>query len=234
MTYARINTLTGWSVFFVATAVYALTVEPTASFWDSGEYIATSYTLGVPHAPGAPFYLLAGRLFSFLSFGDPLRVAYWINMLSVLCSSFTILFLFWSITLLGRKLLGAKEGEETSRDTLLLMGGGLIGALSFTFSDSFWFSAVETELYAMASLLTAVCFWAMLRWEAQRDTATARRWLILVAYLLGLSVGVHLLVLLVIPPLALVYYFKQYPYPSRRGAIVAVTLGAGLLLVVML
>ena len=234
MTYARLNTLTGWLVFLIATAVYTLTVEPIASFWDSGEYIATSYTLGVPHAPGAPFYLLVGRLFSFLSLGDPLRVAYWINMLSGLCSSFTILFLFWSITRLGKKLLKVPDGSETRPQTLFLMGGGLVGALTFTFSDSFWFSAVETELYAMASLFTAVCFWAMLRWEAQRDSATAQRWLILIAYLLGLSVGVHLLALLVIPPLALIYYFKKYPQPSRRGAVVALGVGGGLLVSVML
>ena len=234
MTYSRINTLTGWLVFLVATAVYALTVEPTASFWDSGEYIATSYTLGVPHAPGAPFYLLVGRLFSFLSLGNPLRVAYWINMLSVLCSSFTILFLFWSITLLGKKLLKVTDGNETRSSVFLLISGALVGALTFTFSDSFWFSAVETELYAMASLFTAVCFWAMLRWEAQRDVATAQRWLIFIAYLLGLSVGVHLLALLVIPPLAMIYYFKKYPQPSHRGAVVALAIGGGLLLSSML
>ena len=234
MTYARLNTLTGWLAFLIAAIVYALTVEPTASFWDSGEYVATAYTLGVPHAPGAPFYLLVGRLFSFLSLGDPLRVAYWVNMLSVLCSSFTILFLFWSITLLGKKLLNVQPGHETTLDTLLLLGGGLVGALSFTFSDSFWFSAVETELYAMASLFTAACFWAMLRWEAQPDTATAQRWLILIAYLLGLSVGVHLLTLLVIPPLALLYYFRKYPHPTYRGATVAFALGGGVLLSIML
>ena len=234
MTYARINNLVGWLAFLIAATVYTLTVEPTASFWDSAEYIATSYTLGVPHAPGAPFYLLVGRLFSFLSLGEPLHVAYWINMLSVLCSAFTVLFLFWSITLLGRKLLRIREGQETLSDTLLLMGGGLVGALSFTFSDSFWFSAVETELYAMASLFTAGCFWAMLRWEAQQDAATAQRWLLLIAYLLGLSVGVHLLVLLVIPPLALIYYFKKYPRPSRRGAVIAFVVGVVLLLSVML
>ena len=234
MIYTRINNLTGWLVFSLATAVYALTVEPTASFWDSGEYIATSYTLGVPHAPGAPFYMLVGRLFSFLSLGNPLRVAYWLNMLSVLCSSFTVLFLFWSITRLGKNLLKVQEGRETPREVLILIGGGLVGALAFTFSDSFWFSAVETELYAMASLFTAVCFWAMLRWEAEKDSATAQRWLILIAYLLGLSVGVHLLALLVLPALALIYYFKKYPQPSRKGMMVALGVGGGLLLLIML
>ena len=234
MTYSRLNTLTGWLAFLTAAVVYTLTVEPTASFWDSGEYIATSYTLGVPHAPGAPFYMLVGRLFSFLSLGDPRRVAYWVNMVSVLCSSFTVLFLCWSITRLGKKLLRVAAGRETVAEIILLLGGGLVGSLAFAFSDSFWFSAVETELYAMASLFSAVCFWAMLRWEAEDDPAAAHRWLILIAYLLGLSVGVHLLTLLVIPALVLMYYFKMYGQSSRRGIGAALSIGGGLLLLLML
>lgn len=208
--FKKINTLTGWVVFAIATIVYWITVEPTASFWDPGEFIAVSYKLEVPHPPGAPLFLLIGRMFSFLAFGDVTQVAYWINMVSVVASGFTILFLFWSISLLGRKILKVKENEVTTSQLYLLMGSSAIGALAYTFSDSFWFSAVEAEVYAMSSFFTAFVFWAILKWELMEDESQGNKWLILIAYMMGLSIGVHLLNLVTIPALALIYYFKNH------------------------
>ena len=216
MNYQKINNISGWLVFAVATIVYVLSVEMTASFWDAGEFIAVSYKLMVPHPPGAPFYLLVGRMFSFLSFGDVESVAFWINMASVLSSSFTILFTFWSITLIGRKIMSVKNGEETLVQTILLMAAGTVGALTLTFSDSFWFSAVEAEVYAMSSFFTAFVFWAILKWEVIDDDSQANKWLILIAYMMGLSIGVHLLNLVTIPVLALVIYYKK-GFDSRIG-----------------
>jgi hypothetical protein len=144
--YQRINNISGWAIFAISTIVFWLTVEPTASYWDCGEFIAVSYKLEVPHPPGAPLFLLIGRLFSFFAMGDVTQVAYWINMISVLASGFTILFLFWSLTLLGRKIFNIEKGKETLGQIMLLMGGGAIGALAYTFSDSFWFSAEEAEV----------------------------------------------------------------------------------------
>ena len=156
MKFNKINNLTGWVAFGIALVTYLLTVERTASFWDCGEFIACSFKLQVPHPPGAPLFLLIGRLFSMLALGDVTQVAYWVNMVSVLSSAFTILFLFWTITLLGRKLLDKKDEELTTGDTLALMGAGLVGALAYTWSDSFWFSAVEAEVYGLSSFFTAI------------------------------------------------------------------------------
>ena len=208
--FNKINTLTGWFIFAIATLVYWLTVEPTAGFWDVGEFIAVSYKLEVPHPPGAPFFLLIGRMFSFLAMGDVTQVAYWINIVSVLCSGFTILFLFWSISLLGRKILKVKDNEVSTSQLYMLMGSSAIGALAYTFSDSFWFSAVEAEVYAMSSFFTAFVFWAILKWELVEDESLANKWLILIAYMMGLSIGVHLLNLVTIPALALIYYYKNH------------------------
>src|SRR5690242_5854590 len=155
MNFQKTNNIIGWIVFTIALTVYWLTMEETASYWDCGEFIAVSYKLEVPHPPGAPLFLLIGRIFSFLSFGDVTQVAYWINFTSVLSSAFTILFLFWSIVLFERKLLHIKSAQDLSDNTLLLMGAGAVGALAYTFSDSFWFSAVEAEVYAMSSFFTA-------------------------------------------------------------------------------
>ena len=223
MSFKRINNLTGWSVFAVALATYVLTLEETASYWDCGEFIAVSYKLMVPHPPGAPFFLLLGRMFSFLALGDKLQVAFWINMLSALSSAFTILFLFWSIVLLGRKMMGIRfDREVTEKHTYPLMGAGIIGSLAYTFSDSFWFSAVEAEVYAMSSFFTAFVVWAMLKWDTIEDESLANRWLILIFYMMGLSIGVHMLNLVTVPALALIYYFKKYK-PSAIG--VLITLG---------
>ncbi|HXU26962.1 MAG TPA: DUF2723 domain-containing protein, partial [Bacteroidia bacterium] len=197
MNYKKLNNIVGWLICAIATFTYCSTIEPTASFWDCGEYIACSYKLEVGHPPGAPFFLLIARFFSMLSFGDPAKAAMMINVMSGLCSSFTILFLFWTITRLAKKML-VPEGTELDNGKIwAILGSGAIGALAYTFSDSFWFSAVEGEVYAMSSLFTAAVFWAILKWEEEADEPSSMRWLILIAYLTGLSVGVHLLNLLV-------------------------------------
>ena len=221
MNFQKTNNITGWIVFAVALITYWLTMEETASYWDCGEFISVSYKLQVPHPPGAPFFLLLGRLFSFLAFGDVTKVAYWINFSSVLASAFTALFLFWSIVLFGRKLMKIRTDEElTSDKTWVLMGAGLIGSLAYTFTDSAWFSAVEAEVYAMSSFFTAFVVWAMLKWEVIEDESKANRWLLLIFYMMGLSIGVHLLNLVTIPALALIYYFKKYK-PTTWGVIAA-------------
>jgi hypothetical protein len=223
--FKRLNTLTGWLAFAVALFTYASTVERTASFWDCGEFIACSFKLQVPHPPGAPFFLLLGRIFSMLSFGNLTSVAYWINMASVLASAFTILFLFWTITMLAQKLLAKPESEYTTADTILILGTSAVGALAYTFSDTFWFSAVEAEVYGMSSFFTAIVVWAAFKWELIDDEAAANRWLILIAYLTGLSIGVHLLNLVTLPALALIYYFKKYPKPTFWGGATAFAIG---------
>ena len=232
MDFKRLNNITGWAVFAISMLVYILTVERTASFWDCGEFIAIAYKLEVSHPPGAPLFMLIGRLFSFLSFGDVEQVAYWVNMASVVASAFTILFLYWSIVMLGRKLINAKIGEETNYQKIMLAGAGAIGALAFTFTDSFWFSAVEGEVYAMSSFFTAVVFWAILKWELVDDESTGNKWLLFIGYMLGLSTGVHLLGLVTLPALGLIYYFKKYKNPTWLGGIAAI--GFSLLLVVFI
>jgi hypothetical protein len=229
--YRKINNLTGWSIFASALAVYANTVEPTASLWDCGEFIASSYKLLIQHPPGAPFFLLVGRMFSFLAGGDTAQVAFWINILSALCSAFTILFLFWTITLLGRKLMHIST-EPNLPQTVGLMVAGAIGALAYSFTDTFWFSAVEGEVYAMSTLFTAFVVWAILKWEHIVEESAANRWLILIAYIIGLSIGTHLLNLVTIPALALAYYFKKYK-PTFKGGILAVFIGLCIIGVLM-
>jgi hypothetical protein len=175
--FKRINTLSGWTVFTIASAVYVNTVEPTASLWDCGEFIASSYKLQIGHPPGAPFFLLLGRMFSFLAGNDVSRIAYWVNILSALSSGFTILFLFWTITLLAKKCFPSTNGISLPQ-TIGIIAAGAIGSLTYAFTDSFWFSAVEAEVYALSSLLTAFVVWAMLRWDSTEDESTANRWLI--------------------------------------------------------
>ncbi len=214
MNFRKANLMTGWSVFLISTIVYLLTIEPTTSFWDCGEFITTAYKLEVGHPPGAPLFMLLGRLFS--AFVPVEIVPVTINVLSALCSSFTILFLFWTITHFGRKM-ALKDGAEMNQGKLIaIMASGAVGGLAFTFSDSFWFSAVEGEVYAMSSLFTAAVFWAILRWESLSDGKTEMRWIVLIAYLIGLSIGVHLLNLLAIPAMCFVFYFKRYK-PSPKG-----------------
>ena len=223
--FKKINNIAGWCVFTIALITYWLTMEETASYWDCGEFIAVSYKLEVPHPPGAPLFLMIGRLFSFLALGDVTKVAYWINFSSVLASSFAALFLFWSIVLFGRKVLKINnEGQLTKGVTWILTGAGLVGSLSLTFSESAWFSAVEGEVYAMSSFFTAFVVWAMLKWEVIEDESKANRWLILIFYIMGLSIGVHLLNLVTIPALALLYYFKKYD-ATARGILSALVIG---------
>lgn len=230
--FNRLNNLIGWIVFAIALLTYSLTVERTASFWDCGEFIACAFKLQVPHPPGAPFFLLIGRLFSMLALGDLTQVAFWVNMVSVVSSAFTILFLFWTISLLGLKLLNKTEDNLSLSDTVLLLGAGLVGALAYTWSDSFWFSAVEAEVYGMSSFFTAIVIWAVFKWERIEDPAAENRWLIFIAYLVGLSIGVHLLNLVTIPGLALVYYYKKYQKITFWGGLLAFIAG-GLILVII-
>ncbi|HKL03492.1 MAG TPA: DUF2723 domain-containing protein, partial [Cryomorphaceae bacterium] len=215
MNFRKANLITGWSVFLISTIVYILTIEPTTSFWDCGEFITTAYKLEIGHPPGAPLFMLLGRLFS--AFVPVEIVPVTINILSALCSSFTILFLFWTITHFAYKM-AVKDGKIDSGKLIAILASGAVGALAFTFSDSFWFSAVEGEVYAMSSLFTAAVFWAILRWESLSDGKNEMRWIIAIAYLIGLSIGVHLLNLLAIPAMCFVVYFKRYE-PSTKGIV---------------
>ena len=203
MSFKKLNNIVGWCVFLIATIVYFLTMEPTVSWWDCGEYISTSYKLQVGHPPGAPTFQLIGRLFTMFAFGDVTKVAMMINIMSCLCSSFTILFLFWTISMLAQKL---------KLSDLAVLSASAIGALAYTFTDSFWFNAVEGEVYAMSSLMTAITFWAILKWEKVSEEPNHYRWLIFIAYLIGLSIGVHLLNLLTIPAIVYIVYFKKYKF----------------------
>ena len=212
--YKLINNAFGWLIFLVAAVTYLLTIEPTASFWDCGEFITTSYKLEVGHPPGAPFFMILGRFFTLFS-GSPAKAAMSINALSALASAFTILFLFWTITHFAKKLIG-NDDELSLGQTIAIIGSGMVGALAYTFSDTFWFSAVEGEVYASSSLFTAIVFWAILKWEDSSDKPFANRWIIFIAYMMGLSIGVHLLNLLAIPAIVFVYYFKKYK-TSKKG-----------------
>lgn len=231
--YKRLNTLIGWGIFLIASLVYIITSEPTMSFWDCGEYIATAYKLEVGHPPGAPLFQMLGRFFSLFAFGDTSLVARMVNTMSALSSGFTILFLFWSITLLAKKIL-VKAGEEVSQGKMFtILASGIVGSLAYTFTDSFWFSAVEGEVYAMSSFFTAIVFWAILKWDEQADQPHNYRWLILIAYLMGLSIGVHMLNLLAIPAITLVWYFRKYENPNWKGILLAMLVSLVLLAVVM-
>ena len=220
MNYSKLNTIGGWIVFFIAAFVYISTMEPTSSFWDCGEFIATSYKLEVGHPPGAPLFLMIGRVFSM--FATPETAAYWVNMISALSSAFTIMFLFWTITYFARKIsVGNNLDELTDGKMIALLGSGLVGSLAYAFSDTFWFSAVEAEVYAMSLLFTAIVFWGILRWEEEADKPHSSRWIVFISYMVGLSIGVHLLNLLAIPALAFVYYFKKHKVTPKGIAITA-------------
>ena len=205
--FKLLNAICGWIVFAIAATTYLLTIEPTASFWDCGEFISSAYKLDVGHPPGAPFFMLIGRFCSLFA-SDPSHVAMCVNALSALASAFTILFLYWTITALGRKLLK----PNTTAKGIALLGAAAVGALAYTFSDTFWFSAVEGEVYALSSLFTAIVFWLILKWDEKADEEGSDKWLILIMYLMGLSIGVHLLNLLTIPAIVLVYYFRRYTF----------------------
>lgn len=228
--YNLLNNVTGWSIFLIAAITYLSTIEPTASLWDCGEFIASGYKLEVGHPPGAPLFMMLGRFFSLFA-TSPDYVAMMINSFSALCSAFTILFLFWSITHLARKFVDTPVEQFSVSDYIMVLGSGAIGALAYTFSDTFWFSAVEGEVYAASSLITAVVFWAVLKWEEQADEPYADRWLILLAYVTGLSIGIHLLNLLAVPAIVFVYYFRKYPV--TKGGL-AKTFGLSILLLAAL
>ncbi len=216
--YKLINNITGWVIFLIAAVTYVLTIEPTASFWDCGEFIANAFKLEVGHPPGAPLFMIIARFFSFFAGGDVTQVAKWINTMSALASAFTILFLFWTITHFAKALVEKIEGL-TLANTIAIMASGVVGALTYTWSDTFWFSAVEGEVYALSSFFTAIVVWAILKWEDVADEPYSNRWLILIFYLIGLSVGVHLLNLLAIPVIVLIYYFKKYTV-TRNGLLI--------------
>lgn len=219
MKYRHVNNLIGWIVFTIAALTYCLTIEPTASFWDCPEFITTGYKLEVGHPPGAPFFMLTANLFTQFT-NDPSKVAMMVNLMSALLSATCILFLFWTITHLAKKLI-SKQEEPDMWNKILILGAGAVGALAYTWSDTFWFSAVEGEVYAYSSLCTALTFWLILKWENVADKPHSDRWLVLIAYLIGLSVGVHLLNLLCITAIVLVYYFKKSPNPNIKGGIIA-------------
>lgn len=227
--YNLFNNVFGWVSFIIAAIVYLLTIEPTVSFWDCGEFITTSFKFEVGHPPGAPFFMILGRFFTL--FGGPEDAAKLVNALSGLASAFTILFLFWTITHLAKKLVAAKD-EISAGQTIAIISSGFVGALAYAFSDTFWFSAVEGEVYATSSLMTAIVFWAILKWENVADEPHANRWLIFIAYIIGLSIGVHLLNLLAIPAIVFVYYFKKYEV-TRNGIIKALLVSLVLLGVIM-
>ena len=218
--YNLVNNVLGWLTFFVAAFVYCSTIEPTASFWDCPEFITTGYKLEVGHPPGAPFFMLTANLFSQLA-SDPSQVARMVNTMSALLSATTILFLFWSITHLARKLILRDWEDLTTGKLIAIQASGLVGALIYTFSDTFWFSAVEGEVYAYSSAFTAIVFWLILKWEDHADEPHSDRWLVLIAYMTGLSIGVHLLNLLCIPAIVLVYCYRKFPNIELKGSLLA-------------
>jgi hypothetical protein len=221
----------GWLSFLVALIIYLLTLEPTVSLWDCGEFIASSYKLQVGHPPGAPLFQMIGRVFSLFA-ADTSQVAKMINAVSAFASAFTILFLFWTLSHLLQKLAGQNGSPGTLPSRIIILGGSFVGAMAYTFSDTFWFSAVEGEVYATSSLFTAVVFWAILKWENVADEPGSNRWIVLIAYLIGLSIGVHLLNLLAIPAIVLVYYFRKYKV-TRRGVVYALGISVAILLLIM-
>jgi hypothetical protein len=226
MNYTKWNTLLGWLVFLMASTVYLMTIESTASLWDCGEYITAAYKLEVGHPPGAPLFMVLGRLFSF--FAAPESVAVWINALSAISSSLTILFMFWSLTLLIKKIILSQQKELTCGNQIAIFASAAIGSLAYTFSDSFWFSAVEGEVYAMASLFTAVIFWAILKWDEEMGMLTTgdlsddfrpNRWILLIFFMLGLAIGVHLLGILVVPAIGYMIYFRVKEEVNLKGIV---------------
>ncbi len=233
MQFKKINNITGWVVFLIASVVYIMTAEAGGSFWDCGEFVSSCYKLQIPHPPGAPLFVILGRIF-IIFFGDnPLNAAKAVNMMSALSSSFTILFLFWTITHFARRIIDIKNTSiPTAYQIWMIMGAGVVGALSYTFSDSFWFSAVEGEVYALSSFFTAIVFWAILKWENQADEPGADRWIVFIFFMMGLSIGVHLLNLLTIPAIVMVYYFRRretFNYSLMRSWFIRIAVIGGAL-----
>ena len=226
MNQQRINNLSGWAVFCISLIVYVLTLEPTLSLWDCGEFLTSAYKLEINHSPGAPLFMLLGRVFSLFSFGNPGKAAFTINLVSAVSSAATILFLFWTIVWMVSKL---EQKQGKSYHLLLKFGAATVGALSFAFTDSFWFSAVEAEVYALSSLFSAVGFWAATRWEREANQPDSSRWIFFIFFLIGLSIGVHLLNLLVIPSIGLIIYFRKYNYSIKGLALAILISGVGII-----
>ena len=221
--YKLVDNIFGWVAFIIAAFVYCSTIEPTASFWDCPEFITTAYKQEIGHPPGAPFFMLLGNFFTHFA-SDTTQVAKMVNMMSALLSAVCIMFLFWTITHLARKLIIGDWKEMTTSKMIAIEASGMVGALIYTFSDTFWFSAVEGEVYAFSSAFTAVVFWLILKWEDHADEPHSDRWLVLIAYMTGLSIGVHLLNLLCIPAIVLVYYYKKVPQANLKGSLLALFL----------
>ncbi|MFB9055922.1 DUF2723 domain-containing protein [Mariniflexile ostreae] len=228
--FKKWNTILGWFTFLIALTVYSLTVEPTVSFWDAGEYILTAAKLQVGHPPGAPFFQMLGAFFTSFAL-EPSQIGFMMNMMSAFASAFTILFMFWTLTILLKKLAGGEE-IVTQDKAVAILGSAFVGSLAFTFTDSFWFNAVETEVYAMATLIMSALFWLGLRWEQDMDKPRGNRWLILISFVIGLSFGVHFMGLLTIPAIGLVYYFKNYKTITVKNFIIANVVSVGILLFV--
>ena len=232
MNFRKVNNLTGWVIFLIASAVYVLTMEPTGSLWDCGEFVASAYKLQIPHPPGAPLFVLMGRFFIILFGDNGTRAALAVNFMSAIASGFTILFLFWSITHFARKIVAPNGAAPDRQQMFSIMAAGAVGALAYTFTDSFWFSAVEGEVYACSSFFTAIAFWAILKWEHEVDydakhgiaLSQADRWVVFIFFIMGLSVGVHLLNLLTIPAIVMLYYFKRYKV-TKWGTVLAFIIG---------
>ena len=213
------NTIIGWLTFGIALLTYTLTVEPTMSFWDCGEYIATAAKLEVGHPPGAPLYQMIGAFFAMFA-SDNTQIALMVNMMSVFSSAFTILFLFWSSSIVLKKIV-SRFSETSKNNDIVILGSSFVGALAYTFSDSFWFNAVEAEVYAMASLFIALLFWLGLRWEQDMDKPRGNKWLLIISLVVGLSFGVHFMALLTIPAIGFLYFFKNYKVVTLKNFIIA-------------
>jgi hypothetical protein len=226
--YSKLNNIFGWLCFGIAFTVYLMTMQPSVSFWDCGEFISSAFGVQVGHQPGAPLFIMIAKVFS-LAASDPRQVAVWINTSSAMASAATVMFLFWTITALALKLVKPKNTDPDTIQIATVFGAGIVGATAFMFSDTFWFSAVEAEVYALSALCTSIVFWAILKWEAHADEPSANRWIVFIAYIMGLSIGIHLLNLLAIPAIVLVYYFRKTENPSARGIIKATIIGCVLL-----
>ena len=231
--FERFDQLAGWLCFAIAAWTYLDTVEPSVSFWDCPEYVTCAAKGEVGHPPGNTFFLLAGRFFANFAAGDMTQVAIWINRMSALFSAGTILFLFWSITALTFKLMIKRKEEPTLGQTILILGCGLVGALAYTWSDTFWFSAVEAEVYAFSSFMTALTFWLILKWEQRAVQPSADKYLILISYIVGLSIGVHLLNLLCLPAIVLIYYFHHKRQATVWGVTSTLCLSVVLIAVIL-
>ena len=228
--FKRWNNIVGWAVFAIAALVYLMTMEPVSSLWDCSEFIATSYKLEVGHPPGAPLFMMLARLATLFAAGNPDFVGMAVNGMNSIASAFCILFLFWTITHLARRLVTRDGSQLTRANVWAILGAGIVGALAYTFTDTFWFSAIEGEVYALSSMFTALVVWLMLKWEEEADQPHSSRWIVLIAYMMGLSIGVHILNLLTIPALVFIYYFRTTEKVTFKGIVYA-TLIAGAILI---